>query len=103
MAPDTCPRDWNIRIPTLVFQLYAYLGEPSQEVKQAVGLVPAAILAALILPVLFPLEGSIIEIFIDIHAVAGGVAAVVAWRTGSIMGTIVVGMLVLWGFQFLLG
>ena len=84
-------------------QLYTYLDEFPPEVKQALGFIPAAILAALIFPALFPQTGSVVGTLVNVYAVAGGVAALVAWRTGSMMGTIAVGMGVLWSLRFLIG
>jgi branched-subunit amino acid transport protein len=40
---------------------------------------------------------------VTVRSVAGGVAAVVAWRTGSMTATIVVGMAVLWGVEWAVG
>lgn len=43
------------------------------------------------------------SVVIDVRVLAGGLAAVVAWRTGSMLATIGVGMAVLWGVQLLFG
>ncbi|MFB6107768.1 MAG: AzlD domain-containing protein [Haloplanus sp.] len=80
-------------------QLYGRLGAFPRGVTRALGFVPAAILAALVFPALFPLGGSVADTLVGPHAVAGGVAALVAWRTRSMTATIVVGMAVLWGLQ----
>lgn len=81
-------------------QLYTWMDEFPPEIEQALSFIPAAILAALIFPELFALDGSFVGVFLNPHAVAGGTAAVVAWRTASMMATIVVGMGVLWVIQF---
>ncbi len=71
--------------------------------ERALGLVPAAILAALVTPALFPLEGSVTGAVFDLRALAGAIALATAWRTGSITATIGVGMGVLWTGTVLLG
>lgn len=80
-------------------ELYARLGDPSPAVERWLGLVPAAVLAALVTPALVSLDGSLVTA----RSVAGAVAAVVAWRTGSMTATIAVGMAVLWGLQWAVG
>lgn len=83
-------------------QLFAYLEGFPAAVERALGFIPAAVLAALIFPALFPLEGGLFGTILNEHSIAGGAAAVVAWRTGNMMATIAVGMGVLWGLLFLL-
>lgn len=65
--------------------------------------VPAAVLAALVLPALFPSGDPVVEALLGARFVAGGVATLVAWRTGSMMATIAAGMAVLWAVRFLFG
>ena len=73
-----------------------------EPVGRALALIPAAILAALVFPALFPLGGPLVETVVNPRSVAGGGAALVAWRTENMMATITVGMAVLWSLQFLL-
>lgn len=68
-------------------------------VERALSFVPAAVLAALVLPDVVSLGGPVVEP----RLVAGALAAVVAWRTGSMLATIGVGMGTLWLVRFLLG
>ncbi|MFB6189532.1 MAG: AzlD domain-containing protein [Halapricum sp.] len=82
-------------------QLYAYLDGFPPALEQALGFIPAAVLAALVFPPLFPLEGGVIGTIVNVHSVAGAAAALVAWRTENMMATIAVGMGVLWGLSFL--
>ncbi|WP_331234285.1 AzlD domain-containing protein [Natronorarus salvus] len=84
-------------------QLHGWVIEFPPGVERALVYVPPAILAALVFPQLFVLDGSVVTAVVNERAIAGGVAAIVAWRTGSMLATIGVGMGVLWGFRLLLG
>lgn len=84
-------------------QLHAWFDEFPPAVERALAFVPAAVLAALVFPELFVLDGSVVGVFVDARVVAGGLAAVVAWRTGSMMATIGVGMGVLWTAGLVVG
>lgn len=66
--------------------------------------VPAAVLAALVVPALAALsaEPTLGVQYDPAKVVAGGVAALVAWRTESVLATIGVGMAALWALQILL-
>ena len=60
--------------------------------QEALGLVPAAVLAALVFPAFFR-AGDAIEVSLaNEHLLAGALATVVAWRTRSVLLTIGVGM-----------
>lgn len=72
-------------------------------VERTLTFIPAAVLAALVTPALFPLDGSLAEIVFNARALAGAVALATAWRTGSMIATIGAGMGVLWTVTFLLG
>lgn len=72
-----------------------------QVVKLALRYVPAAVLAALVLPGLVAPEGAL-SLSVDNHRlVAGAVAAVVGWRTESMLWTLLVGMGALWTLTLL--
>jgi branched-subunit amino acid transport protein len=60
--------------------------------REALGLVPAAVLAALVFPAFFRPGGTIDVSLANEHFLAGALAAVVAWRTRSVLLTIGVGM-----------
>ena len=64
--------------------------------------VPPAVFAALVLPSLVTLRPSATATLVDDRLLAGAFAAVVAWRTESILATIVAGMGALWTLRFLL-
>jgi len=66
-------------------------------VSRVLRLIPAAVLAAIVLPSLTHATGSF-DLATDRFG-AGVVAAVVAWRTRNVMATIGVGMVCLWIFQ----
>jgi branched-subunit amino acid transport protein len=59
--------------------------------------IPAAVLAALVLPALTHSTGEL-DLATD-RFIAGAIAAVVAWRTKSVLATIGVGMASLWVLQ----
>lgn len=71
-------------------------------VERSLAYVPAAVLGALIFPALFVLDGTVAGV-VNPHALAAGVAAVVAWRTRSMLATIATGMVVLWVVTYLVG
>jgi len=58
--------------------------------------VPAAVLAALVAPAVLAPTGDPLGGAPPPRLVAGGVAAVVAWRTENLFATIVLGMVTLW-------
>ena len=65
---------------------------------------PPAVLAALIVLAIvsLSLEPSLRLTFEHEKLLAGALATVVAWRTKSVIATIGVGMIALWGFQAVL-
>lgn len=64
-------------------------------VRTALRYVPPAVLASLVLPAFLLADGSLALSPGNDRLLAGCVAAVVAWRTESVLGTLVVGMAVL--------
>lgn len=72
-------------------------------VEEGLTFIPPAILAALIFPELIVYDGSIVSTIVDPRVAAGGLAAIVAWRTGNMLATIAAGMAVLWGLQYAMG
>ncbi len=73
-------------------------------VQRALRYVPAAVLAALVLPEFALQEGaaSVLAGVAPAQLLAGGVATAVAWRTESVLWTILVGMACLMALQSLL-
>lgn len=70
-------------------------------VERFLEFVPPAALAALVVPSLLVVDGSLALSPGNERLLAGAVAAVVAWRTGNLLATVVAGMAVLWALQLL--
>lgn len=70
-------------------------------VDRALEYVPAAVLAALVVPALLRPEG-VIDLTVDnLRLLAGVLAAAVAWFSRSVLATLVTGMGALWLLQWL--
>lgn len=82
-------------------QLHGWLLEFPPWVERALTFLPPAILAALVFPQVITLDGSLVYAVVNERSVAALVAAIVAWRTGNMLATIGVGMVVLWVVVFL--
>ena len=78
--------------------LFGYLDEIPPNLKRALRYVPAAVLAALVLPSFVALDAS--GLAAD-KVVAGAVASAVAWRTENVFATMAAGMGTLWVLRFL--
>ena len=74
--------------------LFRRLDDVPARVERALELVPAAVLAALVVPAVVA-PGDTVNLWSP-QLAAGGVATVVAWRTGSMTWTLAVGMGTLW-------
>lgn len=76
----------------------ALLGEAalSPAVRCALRYVPPAALSAIVFPAVFMPDGSFDLSPGNEHLIAGGVAALVAWRARSTLLSIAVGMVALW-------
>lgn len=86
---------WLLRVSFL-----ALLGRVEQvppALAQVLRYIPAAVLAALVLPALTHATGEF-DLATDRFA-AGALAALVAWRTRNVLATITVGMVCLWVLQ----
>jgi branched-subunit amino acid transport protein len=89
-----------IRYPVLALLGKIPLPEP---VFRALRYVPAAVLTAIIIPAVVIGHDSRLDLNLtNAYLVAGVVSALVAWRTRSLLLTIVLGMLALWGWRWLL-
>jgi branched-subunit amino acid transport protein len=78
--------------------LFGRLDEIPPGVERVLRFVPAAVLAALVLPSFVTLDASS---FATDKFIAGTLAAAVAWHTEDVFATLVTGMAVLWGVRFL--
>jgi branched-subunit amino acid transport protein len=79
--------------------LFGYLDEIPPRIRRPLRYVPAAVLAALVLPAFVTLDAG--GLAVDKLA-AGAVAVLVAWRTESVFATMAAGMGALWALRFLL-
>lgn len=77
-------------------QLFGRLERVPPSVDRALKFVPAAVLTALFVPSVLSLDASLAPVVEPDQFVAAVVGGVVAWRTGSVLKTMVVGMSVLW-------
>lgn len=89
-----------IGIGTFLFRfsflfLFEYLSDVPEGLERALRFVPPAVLAALVVPAVVIVEGDPALSVGNDRLLAAGIAAVVAWRTESILWTIVVGMVAL--------
>lgn len=73
-----------------------------RKIRDALGLVPPAVLAALIAPELLRPGGAWDLSAHNGRLIAGGVAVLIAWRTKSALATVGTGMAALWVLQALL-
>lgn len=76
-------------------ELLGFVDEVPPLLERALAFVPAAVLAALVLPDLLSAGGPPLSAGYE-RLVAGGLAAAVAWKTEDMLATITVGMVALW-------
>ncbi len=76
--------------------LFEYLGTVPARVETALGMVPAAVLSALVVPAVLAPDGTVV-VAGNARLLAASVAALVAWYTENILATVVVGLAVLLG------
>jgi branched-subunit amino acid transport protein len=88
-----------VRYPILALLGRIPLPEP---VFRALKYVPPAVLAAIVLPAILMPAGEIDVRPTNDYLVAGIIAGLLAWRTRSVLLTIVFGMLALWGWRWVL-
>lgn len=81
-------------------ELFEFLEDPPEWLEDALRLIPAAVLTAIVLPQIVTLDASLAVSVAERKLFAVIVAAAVAWRTESMLATIAVGMGVLWGLTF---
>ncbi len=89
-----------VRYPVLALLGKIPLPEP---IFRALRYVPAAVLTAIIVPVVVIGQDNRLDLRLtNAYLIAGLVSALVAWRTRSLLLTIVLGMVALWGWRWLL-
>jgi len=81
--------------------LFEYLETVPTGLERALRFVPAAVLAALVLPAVVLVDGTPALSPGNDRLLAAGLAAVVAWRTENILATIAVGLAALIALQAL--
>ena len=72
---------------------------PPPYLQRALRFVPAAVMAALVLPSLVNIDGALDLSLGNERLLAGSLAAFVAWRTRQVLLTLAVGMTALWLLQ----
>lgn len=82
--------------------LLGRLGGVPPRLERLLALVPPAALAALVFPSLLIADGGLAIGLDNTRLLAGTVAAAVAWRTGNLLATVVVGMAVFWAVTLVL-
>lgn len=91
---------YGIRLSSIV--LYGKQDMPVR-LQAALRYVPPAVLSAIIFPEVMLPGGSLDLSPANLRLLAGGLAALVAWRTKNVFLTIVVGMVTLLVLQYLFG
>jgi branched-subunit amino acid transport protein len=69
--------------------------------RRALRFVPAAVMTAVVIPLLFYSNGALEVSLGNERLLAGLVAALIAWRTRSVLFTLSGGMVALWTLQFI--
>lgn len=80
--------------------LFGRIESVPPRIRHVLRYVPAAVLAALVVPSVVTVQPTVGETLLDDRLVAATVAAVVAWRTEDVFATILVGMGTLWLIRF---
>lgn len=81
--------------------LLGRVGDVPPRLERALGFVPAAVLAALVVPSLLVQDGQLAAGPGNDQLLAGAAAALAAWASENVFATILVGMAVFWGLRFL--
>ena len=71
-------------------------------VLEALKFIPPAVLSAIIAPAVLQPQGSLDLSFSNAYLIAAIAAALIAWRTKNLLLTIVLGMAIFLGWQWLL-
>ncbi|GAA0298397.1 AzlD domain-containing protein [Halarchaeum salinum] len=94
-----------IAVPTYLLRfsfigLLGRLGEVPDWAERALAFVPAAVLAALVVPDVVTVHSTVVATLAQEKVVAGAAAAAVAYYTEDVLATIAVGMGVFWAIRF---
>ncbi|MFB6079230.1 MAG: AzlD domain-containing protein [Halarchaeum sp.] len=82
--------------------LLGRFGDVPPWAERALGFVPVAVFAALVVPAVVTVRPTVTGTLTDDRTVAAAAAAVVAWRTENVLATIAAGMAALWTLRFVL-
>lgn len=88
---------------------YTERSEMPSSIEKALKFVPVAIIAAIVLPDVIVIDnplrgvGSIFDVLVSSRTFAAVIGVLVAYRTGSMLATVVLGMIALWVFQIFVG
>lgn len=82
--------------------LFGRVDDVPPKLERTLRYVPAAVLAALVVPQLVSIESTVQATLLDARLIAGVVASAVAWRTENVLATIAAGMGMLWLGRFVL-
>lgn len=82
-------------------ETFSWLGRMPPRAERVLRFVPPAVMAALVAPALLVVDGGIAIGPGNDRLVAGTIAGIVAWRTGSVLATIGVGMGMIWGLTWI--
>lgn len=77
-------------------ELFTHLDTVPVGIETSLRFVPPAVMAALVAPAVLLGDGGLAISLANDRLLAGILGAAVAWRTGSVVGTIVAGMAALW-------
>lgn len=80
--------------------LFGRIESVPPRVRHVLRYVPAAVLAALVVPAVVTVRPTAAGTLLDERLLAGALAAAVAWHTEDVLATIVVGMGALWLLRF---
>lgn len=90
---------WGFRVSFVV--LFGYLDEVPDRVDQALRFIPPAVIAAVVVPSVLLVDGSLAVGPANERLLATIPAAGAAWYTERIIPTIIVGMVALWALIYL--
>lgn len=85
----------------LSFIAFADRREPPEWAVRVLGLIPPAVLTALLAPELIYVKGTMAPAWDNERMWAALVALIFCWRRPSMIMTMIVGMAALWGFRLL--
>ena len=80
-------------------QFGGYIDDLPDATEDILELIPVAVLAAFVFPRLLVVDGSGIQIIDNVYFVTGVLSGIVAWRSKSLLLTVVFGISVLWVLQ----